>query len=256
MEVHHHPHVEKKSFKEYLLEGLMIFLAVTMGFIAENIREYIKEHQIAKEYAVTMVKDLSADTADLKGYLQYYRYGTSNIDTLFQLVSSIDLKDIPSGKLYWYGLWGGLNRTFIPNDATITQLKNSGSLRFFSNSGINSKVAYYDQMCRTMTTSELTDKGVYIEVRKARAKIFEFKFNNIANNISRANQIKFQQSVIDSFIQINPPLLSYDKTTFNEYLEIVRSRRLTDRIKMADTLLAHATELIALLQKEYHLENE
>ncbi len=34
MEVHHHPHVEKKSFKEYFLEGLMIFLAVTMGFIA------------------------------------------------------------------------------------------------------------------------------------------------------------------------------------------------------------------------------
>ncbi len=31
MEVHHHPHVEKKNFKEYLLEGLMIFLAVSMG---------------------------------------------------------------------------------------------------------------------------------------------------------------------------------------------------------------------------------
>ena len=31
MEVHHHPKVEKKNFKEYLLEGLMIFLAVTLG---------------------------------------------------------------------------------------------------------------------------------------------------------------------------------------------------------------------------------
>jgi len=45
MEVHHHPEVEKKGFKEYLLEGLMIFLAVTMGFIAENIRENISEHR-------------------------------------------------------------------------------------------------------------------------------------------------------------------------------------------------------------------
>jgi len=34
MEVPHHPHVEKKSFKEYFLEGLMIFFAVTIGFIA------------------------------------------------------------------------------------------------------------------------------------------------------------------------------------------------------------------------------
>lgn len=33
MEVHHHPEVEKKGFKEYAFEGLMIFLAVTMGFL-------------------------------------------------------------------------------------------------------------------------------------------------------------------------------------------------------------------------------
>jgi len=38
MEVHH-PHVEKKRFKEYFLEFIMIFLAVTMGFFAETIRE-------------------------------------------------------------------------------------------------------------------------------------------------------------------------------------------------------------------------
>src|SRR5215471_5281072 len=43
MEVHHHPHVEKKRFKEYFLEFLMIFLAVTLGFFAENIREHFAE---------------------------------------------------------------------------------------------------------------------------------------------------------------------------------------------------------------------
>lgn len=36
MEIHHHPQVEKKGFTEYLLERLMIFLAVTMGFFAET----------------------------------------------------------------------------------------------------------------------------------------------------------------------------------------------------------------------------
>jgi len=36
MEVHRHPDVEKKRFKEYFLEFLMIFLAVTLGFFAEN----------------------------------------------------------------------------------------------------------------------------------------------------------------------------------------------------------------------------
>ena len=41
MEVHHHPHVEKKKFKEYFLEFLMIFLAVTLGFFAESYRDHI-----------------------------------------------------------------------------------------------------------------------------------------------------------------------------------------------------------------------
>jgi len=41
MEVLPHAHVEKKRSREYFLEFLMIFLAVTPGFFAENIREMI-----------------------------------------------------------------------------------------------------------------------------------------------------------------------------------------------------------------------
>ena len=59
MEVHHHPHVEKKNFKEYLLEGLMIFVAVTLGFFAETIRESISEHERAGIYAASMLQDSS-----------------------------------------------------------------------------------------------------------------------------------------------------------------------------------------------------
>ena len=44
MEVHHHPgpHHGKKQWREYFLEFMMIFLAVTLGFLAENLREHIK----------------------------------------------------------------------------------------------------------------------------------------------------------------------------------------------------------------------
>src|SRR6185503_2536818 len=92
MEVHHHPEVEHKGFKEYLLEGLMIFLAVMMGFIAENIRESISEHNRAKEYAETMVADLSADTTALNEYLTYTGFSVHNVDTLMQLLSTSEIK--------------------------------------------------------------------------------------------------------------------------------------------------------------------
>src|SRR6476659_2694983 len=54
MEVHHHPdiHHKPKKWKEYFLEFLMIFLAVTLGFIAENIRE----HRVEKDRELEFIK--------------------------------------------------------------------------------------------------------------------------------------------------------------------------------------------------------
>ena len=42
MEVHKHPHhvAHKKKWGEYFLEFLMLFLAVFLGFMAENVREH------------------------------------------------------------------------------------------------------------------------------------------------------------------------------------------------------------------------
>ena len=45
MEVHHHSHHPKK-WKEYITEFLMLFLAVSLGFFAENLREQqIEKHR-------------------------------------------------------------------------------------------------------------------------------------------------------------------------------------------------------------------
>ena len=63
MEVHHHPHPGKKRFKEYFLEFLMIFLAVTLGFFAESLREHLTDKRIEREYIVSFVEDLKQDTA-------------------------------------------------------------------------------------------------------------------------------------------------------------------------------------------------
>ena len=58
MEVHHHPEVEKKGLKEYLLEGLMIFIAVMMGFFAESLREHMADKNWETAYMKSMVQDL------------------------------------------------------------------------------------------------------------------------------------------------------------------------------------------------------
>jgi len=264
MEVHHHPdlHHNKKKFKEYFLEFIMIFLAVSLGFLAESLREYITERKHAKEYAREMISDLSSDTADLKFYIKYTRYAAGNTDTLMQLLAASDPKQIPSGKLYWYGLWGGAHGTFVPHDATIHQMESSGSLRYFTDPSLNRNVARYDQLCRRWEKLAEIDIGIYTEVRKARAKIFESKYNEVANDIYQTNKTLLKQGkidsfkILDSFVKTSPPLLTYDKTLFNEYVEMVRSRFLPVQLRDADTLLLHANFLIDKLKKVYNLKNE
>jgi hypothetical protein len=178
-----------------------------------------------------------------------------------QMLSSHDLKDIPTGKLYWYGLWGGAHRFFVPNDATFQQMKSSGSLRYFDKT-IAYDVANYDRLCRMMQTMDASLNTIYGEARKSRALIFEFKYNDLANNIAqannvgRANKASVDQNKIDSFMRSNPPLLSYDKTLLNQYVELVRSRFMHTNVLLADSLLSQSNKLIQELEKKYGLDSE
>jgi len=256
MEVHHHPEVEKKGFKEYLLEGLMIFIAVMMGFFAESARESLSEHNRAKEYAATLYSDLKADTVSLDKFLKRIDFGASNVDTLMQLLSANDPKDIPRGKLYWYGLFGGMQLAFAPHDATLLEMKSSGSLRFFTKPAINRMVAEYDQRLQFFRSMLENEKGVYTEVRKTKALLFNFKYNDAANTVTQRIYVKYNRPVIDSFIRTNPPLLSTDKIVFNQFVELVRSRFLRNQAQYADSLRHHAVVLISALKKEYSLDDE
>ena len=64
MEVHAHTHTARKKWTHYIWEFLMLFLAVFCGFLAENQREHLVEHQREKQYMRSMMEDLMLDTAE------------------------------------------------------------------------------------------------------------------------------------------------------------------------------------------------
>src|SRR6266498_2833707 len=73
MEVHKHPHhvTHKKKWGEYLLEFLMLFLAVFLGFLAENFREHQVEKERGRQYIQSLYEDLKADTLRLGLLINY-----------------------------------------------------------------------------------------------------------------------------------------------------------------------------------------
>ena len=59
--------MHKKRSGEYFLEFLMLFLAVTLGFFAENLRERISESRREKEFARQLYSELKEDSASVAG---------------------------------------------------------------------------------------------------------------------------------------------------------------------------------------------
>ena len=68
MEVQKHPHhvTHKKKWGEYLLEFFMLFLAVFLGFVAENQREHNVEHEREEKYIQSLSCELASDITKLQ----------------------------------------------------------------------------------------------------------------------------------------------------------------------------------------------
>ena len=97
MEVHHHPkvdsHLHEKNFKEYFLEFLMIFLAVTLGFYCRKYKgAYMLITRKRKLIWKMLLEDLKADTAIYNNYTKNNQVLFESIDTLIKLIKSPDRK--------------------------------------------------------------------------------------------------------------------------------------------------------------------
>ena len=142
MEVHHHPLPEKKSFKEYFFEGIMIFLAVTMGFIAENIREHITENSRAKELAESLYQEVYNDSIQLQKVITNRERKESELGYIIKYVKDSSLTTV-SSRFYRSFTWSFLivsPISFDPADGMLTQLRNSGSLRYFKSNLLQKEI--------------------------------------------------------------------------------------------------------------------
>ena len=135
MEVHHHPQVghKPKPWKEYLLEGLMIFLAVMMGFFAENLREHISESNRENEFAKALYSELLDDSTMAATKLTLRQDKIKDMDYVYAYIRDSSLTNLPKNFYPAFTTSFYLMNTyaFEPKDGILSQLRNSGSLRYF-----------------------------------------------------------------------------------------------------------------------------
>ncbi len=145
MEVHHHPDLEhrEKPWKEYLLEGLMIFLAVSLGFIAENVREHLSEESKKKELIEMVSLDFERDLSQLDYHKQ------TALDKLKRCDSLIHLLDSNSSNVdqnTYYRLISQMQWWFFfnSNDKSRTEADSKGYLSSVQNSDLAFNILRYN----------------------------------------------------------------------------------------------------------------
>ena len=147
MEVHHHPdiHHKPKKWKEYFIEFVMIFLAVTLGFIAENLREHLTDKVKEKQYIEGFIHNVKDDTANFRHVIKSDRQQLKGIDSMLKLFH-VNMDVDSSRKLFYYFATQYLynSSSFRSNDATLQQLKSTGDYRLIEKDHVADSLTKYD----------------------------------------------------------------------------------------------------------------
>ena len=247
MEVHHHPKVEKKTFKGYLLEFFMLFLAVFLGFLAENIRERQFENHRELVYIESLAADLTDDVHNLDSMMAFERSGIKQLDTLIELLNNPGLAKQTGDELYYVARQGPREYPFPVSSRTLDQLKGSGGFLLIKNVGASNQViSYYNQYLPI----KLLEDNYSLEFDD---------YKRVAANIFDAAILRRQEND-ESYIMRShdrPALLTYDSKQLKELgfhvVQMNGSRR--SKLRMLQAQKAKALQLKLYLEKEYNLEN-
>jgi hypothetical protein len=257
MEVHHHAHTARKKWTHYFWEFLMLFLAVTLGFLVENKREHYIEQLRVKEFARSLASDLARDTANITYIINRIKIQIKNTDSLVTYLKGRKPHDVQNIHLFALTV---LDRypAYRWSRSTLEQIKNSGSLRYFGDTMVR-YISSYDALSRHMDEDHRNDEEMANRAAASRDKIVDVSYpNELAGELYlHFDSIIKTSSYREFAARDNTPLLSNDSITLkifvNEKLNIRRNLaiRADDELK---ALLNQGRRLIGLLKNKYHFQ--
>lgn len=248
MEVHAHTHTPRKKWTHYLWEFLMLFLAVFCGFLAENQREHMIEHNREKQYMQSLLNDLAADTAMIHVAIPRKEGRIKAIDTVFNFFKVNPNAKTISGRLFRTIRRTNFDARFVRNNITINQLKNAGGMRLVRKKQIADSIASYDFLCES---TELYNE-LYVINSQVGNRQFEKLFN-------ASDMLTLYIENAGPAIVANVPdsiVLGIHITGLNEQLNFMMLEKAYARqeIERYTQLEKRAINLMQLVKKEYHLK--
>lgn len=242
MEVHHHAHSSRKKFRHYLFEFFMLFFAVFCGFLAEYFLEHTIENQREKQFIASMVKDLKDDTGRIRKVLEFNNKQLKGLDTMILMLYRGSTAPDSVNKVHRLYRTYALNYDRVVfNTRTLTQLKNSGSMRLIRNQSVSDSIMSYDAGIAGAELQFDVVRDSWKEETAASYNLFDLA-DLYANG-------RFNDSVQRKLLTTElKTIRSYASRLFM-FAGVIRGY--TNNISEQKAL---ARRLIAYLEKQYHLD--
>lgn len=252
MEVHHHPHVHgKKKFTEYLLESFMLFLAVTLGFIAENLREHLSEQKKEKEYIASFVDDLKKDTAEIRSTSKQLFKNIHEEDSLIFLMQHYRNTDSVNKKRYRHYLRSAVNVVFASfNQNTMNQLLNTGSVRLITKQYILDSIMAYNGLVKSVNLQADYYNDEFKKAFDYSTNIFDLSYIHARLN----DDYTVQPTMRYDTAHFN--LVNVDEAVLRKYAAylIMQQNLSTGYLLQLRETNKYAGRLLKLLKKEYKIK--
>ena len=226
----------------------MIFVAVTLGYGAENVRE----HYVETKKAIISAKNLYVDvTNDSIGYAGTQK-NRAKQDSCFEIINTLynnnELdKEIPAV----YAAHGHITKRMLyqMNTLALDEVKSSGTLKFLESDKLKAAIQRYASLGAGLKLREQREYG-YIDrmLDPISTKNFEFNFSRAAGDNFK---IKDNKIVISVPIPGNVKIMKKDQLDWDNYIAILgmlQTIRLSTNFDYIEPTQKECHELLTLLR--------
>jgi len=265
MEVHKHPHhvTHKKKWGEYVLEFFMLFLAVFLGFVAENIRETSVEHEHEKQFAIELYSEFYADSIGFTQKLNARLDKENDCDYLYSYIKDSSLTELPKAFYPAYTIVFYLinSYTFEPKDGVLSQLKSSGSLRYFKDPALQKLFGDISVAINNVRYRNEQEYQFFANpVKPFILQHYDFKWvdnvrkmNPNAKYLDLLNLYNKSDTLIKANI-LNLPTFNREEAT--NMIMFYKTMLVSSRTLQMNDYIKTNAKILEVLRKDYHLENE
>jgi hypothetical protein len=228
----------------YFFEFFMMFLALYMGFLADNLRERQAEKKQERVFMQNMLEDLMADIVLCNNYAKNNLVVSELIDTLVQLIKSPERKQHITKLAYTARMILPQFKQLFLTERTYEQMKSSGTLRLISKQQVANSISYYYYSVSELNKYNETSLVWATDYGNEMGKIFDGEL--LLNILKEKKEIPADASA----------LLTEDPVVLNQLITnaqfLYGSLILGEKIGNERSIAAQ--NLIELIKKEYQMQ--